>query len=87
MKSYVSGIKMDGKKKDQLRQAQLKDEMLAISEFDFPIPHFDILPREGVIILRLQGFGVVSIIGFNPDLARTRNLVIIQIGMYTKVQI
>jgi hypothetical protein len=42
-----------------------------MSEFDFPFPHFDILPREGVIILRMQGFGVVSIIGLNPNLAKT----------------
>ncbi len=61
---------MDGKK-NQLKQDQYKDEILAISEFDFPFPRSNILPREGVIILRMQGFGVVSIIGLNPNLAKT----------------
>jgi len=41
------------KKKNQLQQAQHKDEILAINEFDFPFPHFDILPREEVVILKL----------------------------------
>jgi hypothetical protein len=39
--------------KDQLREVQHKDEILAINEFDFAFPRFDILPKEGVIILRL----------------------------------
>ncbi len=80
---------MDEKKKEQLGQGQHKDEILAISEFNFPFPRFDTLPREGVIMLRLQGFGVVCIIGLSLDLAKTRNLVVLitHIGMYTKVQV
>jgi len=79
---------MDGKK-NQLKQDQYKDEILAISEFDFPFPRSNILPREGVIILRLQGFGVVNIIGPSPDLTRTEILVVLitHIGMCTKVQV
>jgi hypothetical protein len=77
------------RERDQLKQAQYKDEILAISEFDFPFPHFDILPREGAVILRLHGFEVVSLIGFNPDLIRTGDLVmlVIHTRMYTSVQI
>jgi hypothetical protein len=55
----------------------------------FHFPRYDLLLKEGTIILKLQGFGVVSIIGLNPDLIRVSDLalLIIHIGMYTKVQI
>jgi hypothetical protein len=49
---------------------------LAVSEFDSPFPRFDILPGKGVVILWLQGFGVVSIIKLNPYLTRIGDLVI-----------
>jgi hypothetical protein len=34
-----------------LGEAQHRDEILARSEFDYPFPRFDILPKEGVVIL------------------------------------
>ncbi len=72
-----------------MKEAQHKDGILAINEFDFPFPKFDILPKEGTIILRLQGFSVVSIIGLNLDLTKVGDLALIvtHIGMYTRVQI
>jgi len=75
--------------KDQLREVQHKDQILVINEFDFPFPKFDIMPKEGAIILKLQGFSVVSIIGLNPDLAKVGNLALLvtHVGMYTRVQI
>jgi hypothetical protein len=80
---------MDQDKRHQLREVQRRDKILAINEFDFPFPRFDTLPKEGAIIFKLQGFRVVNIVGFNPDLARIRDLVLLitHTGMYTKVQI
>jgi hypothetical protein len=70
-----------------LKKAQHTYEILAINEFDFPFPKFDIPLKEGVIILKLQGFSVVNIIGLNPNLAKIGNLalLVIHIGMYTRV--
>jgi hypothetical protein len=47
------------------------------------------LPREEIIILRLQGFNAVSIIGLNPDLAKVGDLALLVTHtiMYTRVQI
>jgi hypothetical protein len=59
-----------------LKEAYLKDEILVMSEFDFPFLRFDILPRERIIILCLQGFGLVNIIGLNPNFAKIGDLVI-----------
>jgi hypothetical protein len=61
----------------------------SISEVDSPFPKYDLLPREGTVILRLQGFVVVSIIGFNPNLTRVGDLVmfVTHIGMYMRVQV
>ncbi len=89
MKNHANGSKVDQKKRNQLRHAQHKDEILAINEFAFPFPRFDILPKEGVVILRPQGFRMISIIGINLDLARTRDLalLVIHTGMYIKVQV
>jgi hypothetical protein len=58
---------MDQRKIKYLEEAKHKDEILVINEFDFPFPRFDILPKHGIDILRLQGFGVVNIIGLNLD--------------------
>ncbi len=60
-----------------------------VSEFDFPFPRFDISLKHGAIILHLQGFDVVSIIGLNPDLAQVGDLVIqvTHTSMYTTTQI
>jgi hypothetical protein len=89
VKNHANGSKMDQRKRNQLRHAQHRDEILAISEFAFPFPRFDILLKEGAIILRLQGFKVVNIIGLNLDLARTRDLalLVIHTGTYIKVQV
>jgi hypothetical protein len=59
-----------------LGEAQHRDEIFAMSEFDSPFPRFDILPKEGVVILCLQGSGVVNIVGLNPNFARIRDLAI-----------
>ncbi len=70
---------MDQRKRNQLRHVQHRDKILAISEFAFPFPRFDILPKEGVVILKPQGFEVVNIIGLNLDLVRTRDLALLVI--------
>jgi hypothetical protein len=44
------------------------EEILVVSEFDFPFPMFDILFKNIVVILQLEGFGVVIIIALNPNL-------------------
>jgi hypothetical protein len=67
---------MDQRRNDYLKEAYLRDEILVMNEFDFPFLRFDILPRERAIILRLQGFGLVNIIGLNPDFARIGDLAI-----------
>ncbi len=54
---------MDRNKMEELNVAQHKDEVLALSEFDFPFPKVDILSKVGVVILHLQGFKVVNIVG------------------------
>jgi hypothetical protein len=60
-----------------------------VNEFDAPFLMFEILLKEIAIILCLQGFGAVSIIGLNAHLAKIGNLVIqvFHIGMYTRIQI
>lgn len=65
------------------------EEILVVNEFDFPFPMFDILLRNIVAILRLQGFGVVIIIGLNPNLVQVGDLVmqVIHTRMYTRVQV
>ncbi len=80
---------MDYDKRHQLKKVQHRDEILAINEFNFPFPRFDILLKEGTIILRLHGFKVVSIIGLNSDLAKVGVLVLFvtHAGMYTRVHI
>jgi hypothetical protein len=62
---------------------------LFVSEFNFPFPRFDILLKNGVIILRLQGFDGVNIIGLNTYLAKVGDLVmqVIHTRMYTRVQV
>ncbi len=83
------GIIIDQRRIEYLEEAQHIKETLVISEFDFPFPKFDILPRYGAVILQLQGFGVVSIIGLNPDLAWVGDLAIkiIHTEMYKRIQI
>ncbi len=80
---------MDQRRNDYLREAQQKVEILAMNEFDSPFPRFDTLPREGAVILCLQGFGVVNIVGLNPDFTRKGDLAIqvTHIGIYTRIQV
>lgn len=65
---------MNQEREDQLQNVQHKDKILAIDEFDSPFPRYNLLPWEGIIILRLQRFSVVTIIGFNLDLAKVGDL-------------
>ncbi len=58
---------MDQNRKEDLKEAQHRDEIQAMSEFDFPFLRFDILPKDGAIILQLQGFGIVHIMGLDLD--------------------
>lgn len=62
---------------------------MVVSEFNFPFPMFGILLINIVAILRLQGFGVVIIIGLNPNLVQVGDLVmqVIHTRMYTRVQV
>jgi hypothetical protein len=62
---------------------------LAINEFDFSFPKFDIILKEGTIISRLHGFRVVSIIRLNPNLAKVSDiaLLVTHTKMYTRVHI
>jgi hypothetical protein len=50
---------MDQSRRKDLEEAQHKDEIQVISEYNFPFPRFEIILRVGVVIKRLQGFGVV----------------------------
>jgi len=72
---------MDQRRIKYLEKTQHKDEILVVSEFDFPFPRFD--------ILQLQGFGVVNIIGLNPELVQIGDLVIqiTHTSTYTRIQI
>jgi hypothetical protein len=63
VKTHANCMTMDQKKNDYLKEAYPRDEILVMSEFDFPFLRFDIVPRERTIILCLQGFGLVNIIG------------------------
>ncbi len=65
---------MNQERENKLWNVQYMDKVLAMSEFDFPFPKYDLLPKERVVILRLQGFGVVSIIGLNLNLTIVSDL-------------
>jgi hypothetical protein len=58
-------------------------------EFDFLFPRFDILPRVGALILQLQGFGVVHIMGLDLDRARVGDLAILvmHFNFYSRIQV
>ncbi len=72
-----------------MEDAQHKDEVLVVSEFDFLFPRFDILPRVGAIILQLQGFGIAHIEGLDPDRAWVGNLAILEVhsDFYSRIQV
>jgi hypothetical protein len=50
-----------------LGEVQCREEILTIHEFDFPFPKIGIIPKEGTIILWLQGLKVINIVGLNLD--------------------
>ncbi len=58
---------MDQNRRKDLEEAQHRDEIEAISEFTFPFPRFDIIPKVGVVIKLLQRFGVVHTVALDPD--------------------
>jgi hypothetical protein len=78
---------MDQRRNDYLRKVQHRDEILAMSEFDYPFPRFDTLLKEGDVILHLQGFGVVNIVGLNPDFARKGDVAIQVTHIVTRIQV
>ncbi len=84
---YANGIIMHHRRNDYLGKTQHKEEILIVNEFHFPFPRFDIMFRNKVVILQLQVFGVVIIIGPNRNLVQVGDLVmqIIHTIMYTRV--
>jgi hypothetical protein len=72
-----------------LGEAQCREKILTIHEFDFPFPKIGIIPRERIIILWLQGFKVINIVGLNLDKTWIMDLAIhvFHIGMYIRVQV
>lgn len=80
---------MDQNKRKDLEEAQHRHEIQAMSEFDFPFLRFDIQPKEGTIILQLQEFGVVHIMGLDLDQAQVGDLAIhvSHFGFYSKVHV
>jgi hypothetical protein len=62
-------------------------ELNLVHRFDFwTIPSG---PQRGTVILRFLGFGVVRIVGINPDQARVGDIAVevIHIGFYTSVRV
>lgn len=58
---------MDQSGRKDLEEARHRNEIQALSEFNFPFPRFDIIPWIGIVIKWLQGFGVVHTMGLDPD--------------------
>lgn len=80
---------MDWNKMEELDVVQHKDEILVVSEFDFPFPKVGIWSRVGVAILHLQGFKVVNIVGVDPKRAQIGNLDVhvSHTGLYTRIHV
>lgn len=80
---------MDQNKKIDVEEARHQGENIVMNEFDFPFPRFNILPKVGALILQLQGFGVVHIIGLDLDQARVGVLAILVMHLcfYSKIQV
>lgn len=89
VQTHANYMTMDQRRNNYLGKVQHRDEILVVSEFDSPFPRLDILPKEVAVILRLQGFGVVNIVGLNPNFARIGDLAIqvIHTGLYTRIQV
>lgn len=58
---------MDQNKRKDLKEAQHRNEIQAINKFNFPFFRFDIIPRIGIVIKLLQGFGVFHTMGLDPN--------------------
>ncbi len=80
---------MDQNRREDLEEAQHRNETQAMNEFDFPFSKFYILPKDGTTILRLQGFGVIHIMGSDLDQAQVGDMVITisHFGFYSKVHV
>jgi hypothetical protein len=61
-------------------------ERRIITRFDFHTTR-GVVPPRGAVILRLLGFGVISIVGIDPDEARVGDVAIeiAHSGFYTRV--
>jgi hypothetical protein len=76
---------------EELDVVQHKDEILCeiliVSEFD--VPKVDILSKVGVVILHLQGFKVVNIVGVDPERAQIGNLDVhvSHTSLYTRIHV
>jgi hypothetical protein len=58
---------MDQNKIKGLKEAHHRNEIQAISKFNFPFPRFDIIPKVGIVIKLLQGFGMLHAVGLDPN--------------------
>ncbi len=65
---------------------EIQEEQITI-RFDFP--RIQVAPRIGTLILRQLGFGVVVIVGVNPDETQVGDIVVelVHNGFCTKAQI
>ncbi len=72
-----------------MEEAQHQKENLAMNEFDFPFPRFDVLPIVGAIILQLQGFQVVHIMSLDLDRTKVGDLTILVVHFcfYSRIQV
>jgi hypothetical protein len=62
-------------------------EQQLVNRFDFYTMQNG--PQKGAVILHFLGFGVVSIIGIDPDQARIRDIAIkvVHSGFYTRTEV
>jgi len=80
---------MDQNRRDVLEEVQHWEEVFVGSEFDFPFSRFDIMSKVGAIILQLQRFGVVNIMGLDPNQAQVGDLAILVTysSFYSRIQV
>jgi hypothetical protein len=80
---------MDENRREDLEEAQHRNEIQTMTEFDFTFPRCSILPKDGATILRLQRFGVVHIMELDLDQAQVGDLAIhvSHSSFYSKVHV
>jgi len=63
-------------------------EQRIISRFDFYTTR-RVLPPRGVVVLRFLGFGVITIVGIDPNEARVGDIAIkiVHSGFYTRAEV